>query len=104
NFVARKQQAPKYRAYGLVIVAGLAVLTQPIEKIQVCLELVGDVLGHVAKISSIRPFDGAGIRGEITRQHAQQRGLAHAVGSDDGKDRKSTRLNSSHVKRSYTVF
>src|SRR5436309_16061838 len=35
------------------------------------------------------------------RDAARQAG---ATGTDDGRDRKSTRLNSSHVKISYAVF
>src|SRR5690606_2923177 len=50
------------------------------------------------------------VGGEDAREDVQQGALARARRSDDrhgltaGEDRKSTRLNSSHVKISYAVF
>src|SRR5699024_12556897 len=51
--------------------------------------------------------DGEGLdRGEIGRGLHQHHvtGLEHGLGHDEQADRKSTRLNSSHVSISYAVF
>src|SRR5438874_9870109 len=55
-----------------------------------------------------RPRDAAvaavGVDAEVQRRHARQ--VADALGHElvERKDRKSTRLNSSHVEISYAVF
>src|SRR5688572_31566054 len=42
--------------------------------------------------------------GDAAREHGDDRGRAGVEGVDDGLDRKSTRLNSSHSQISYAVF
>src|SRR5690606_41270562 len=49
-----------------------------------------------------RHIAGGGL--QITANDFHEGGLARAVGADKAIDRKSTRLNSSHVKISYAVF
>src|SRR5690606_39591828 len=52
-------------------------------------------------------FHCRGIRGAARGRragHGVRRDLEHAARGRNGRDRKSTRLNSSHVKSSYAVF
>src|SRR5690606_41469321 len=64
-------------------------------------------LGELRQIGdvSVRAFDAPFAEGHEARNRLQQRRFACAVRAHDrGQDRKSTRLNSSHVKISYAVF
>src|SRR5690606_41747001 len=63
--------------------------------------LVRKVLGRVADDSGLGHVDPAGLQG--LAGGGQRAGQAFGE-VDEGGDRKSTRLNSSHVKISYAVF
>src|SRR5688572_31332589 len=65
---------------------------------------------HLSKARDMDPkefFERASLRVMLSRYHLDDRdGVAKEVDlySKDGKDRKSTRLNSSHSQISYAVF
>ncbi len=84
DIVAREQHAAHDRTHGLVVVAGLAIVAQPIEQRFVRLELLGHILRHIAKIGAFGPFDGTGIGRKVARQHAQEGCLTYPVGTDNG--------------------
>src|SRR5690606_41616059 len=60
----------------------------------------GDSASGHELVAHFRPAGGAGVEGALHQRH-----LAGAGEEERGRrDRKSTRLNSSHVKISYAVF
>src|SRR5437870_7618651 len=73
---------------------------------------LGAATGPVAAVASgggARPLHGAGITpsacsGAASAARLRSRGRFRAEGHSIGGDRKSTRLNSSHVAISYAVF
>src|SRR5690606_41379318 len=74
---------------------------------------VGGAAGHArAEVASGGPQDHRGAAGHVLQRvvarsfdHGDRSGIAHEEAfADDAGDRKSTRLNSSHVKISYAVF
>src|SRR5690606_42160600 len=81
------------------------LLSFPTRRSSDLLEDHGHLLGRCGDLSAVEA-DRAGGRGEEPREALEQGRLAAARGPDDAHelDRKSTRLNSSHVKISYAVF
>src|SRR5690606_41414947 len=73
-----------------------------------CTDDVHPDVAHAASLAArVVGLDIAGIDlvvSDVSRPLAAQRGAVVEVNAGPGLDRKSTRLNSSHVKISYAVF
>src|SRR5690606_41266001 len=66
-------------------------------------DALGAADGGVARVASRREGVGGLCRGHVQPRHRLPRGRRQLT-HDPVQDRKSTRLNSSHVKISYAVF
>src|SRR5690606_39850594 len=62
------------------------------------------VPGHLHRILQSEEHHSLSPQPVVDRREYGQDRLAHRLGGDSDADRKSTRLNSSHVKISYAVF
>src|SRR5204863_8320288 len=107
GLLAAEQEAPEQRTRLVgrqlrLALAGLEHRARGAERL--------GVLGQVADLGVVAAAHVAGGERRVADERAQQRGLAAAVGADERdvlaalEDRKSTRLNSSHVEISYAVF
>ncbi len=79
DVIGREQHAAQHRAQRLIVVAGLTELADPVKHIVLGIELVRDVLSHIANISVLGPDHRAAVGSQITGQQTQQSRLTHTV-------------------------
>src|SRR5439155_14992666 len=111
----RQQLRDSARVHGIIIDGGQAVNVIPhhtAAKLLIRSE-DDDYMDEVLKPKVLGCFEGAAVAtgcelkyrwGEESRYKAMRTNRALAARRDGGPDRKSTRLNSSHVATSYAVF